>query len=279
MTGFPESFQRSTVTPSSSYDTESTAAMLIGIGEPSGSTAVSMSVERGRECIPVPSTRRVSRSSMMRLENILNDVSINHDPAPTSRPPRSRSLGSVHSNRQDAIDIFSPPSPGSATSAPGRSQSPEDDIWKTTAAGTTVKKKKVKMHRCSECQKDFPRPSGLRTHMNMHTKEKPFACTYPGCLRSFSVVSNARRHMRTHGVGVTTEDVEQPPVPYVVGFEDPMVLDQPDSLGIPGYSPSRSHPFRLRWIPLTTSTPKSDKRQDRHSPDILYSNSGVQSKG
>ncbi|KAH9475513.1 Zinc finger protein C25B8.19c [Psilocybe cubensis] len=199
-----------------------------------------MSVERGRECIPVPSTRRVSRSSMMRLENILNDVSINHDPAPTSRPPRSRSLGSVHSNRQDAIDvynstliklvitqliniqIFSPPSPGSATSAPGRSQSPEDDIWKTTAAGTTVKKKKVKMHRCSECQKDFPRPSGLRTHMNMHTKEKPFACTYPGCLRSFSVVSNARRHMRTHGVGVTTEDVEQPPVPYVVGFEDPM---------------------------------------------------------
>lgn len=54
-----------------------------------------------------------------------------------------------------------------------------------------IKKKKVKMHKCPECQKEFPGyeaqpnplyvhknhhndrpPSGLRTHMNMHTKEK-----------------------------------------------------------------------------------------------------------
>lgn len=109
--------------------------------------------------------------------------------------------------------------------------------------------------------------------MNMHTKEKrkrtflplsiwipshigptAFACTYPGCTRSFSVVSNARRHMRTHGLGVSVDDGDQAAIPYVVGFEDPMVLDQPDVLSMQGVgSPSRSHPFRLRWIPLGAS--------------------------
>jgi hypothetical protein len=34
------------------------------------------------------------------------------------------------------------------------------------------KVKKVKYHPCPLCQKAFPRPSGLRAHMNMHTKEK-----------------------------------------------------------------------------------------------------------
>ncbi|TFK19622.1 hypothetical protein FA15DRAFT_552153, partial [Coprinopsis marcescibilis] len=55
-----------------------------------------------------------------------------------------------------------------------------------------------KFHQCSICDKPFPRPSGLRTHMNTHTREKPYPCPFEGCAKSFSVVSNAKRHYRTH---------------------------------------------------------------------------------
>ncbi|KAF8970953.1 hypothetical protein BDZ97DRAFT_1789449 [Flammula alnicola] len=171
--------------------------------------------------------RRVSRSSVMRLENILNDVSISHQ-----LQPRSRSLG--RSPLQTPLDVLE--SSSLPASVIGRSQSPDE---------STLRKKKVKMHKCPECQKYFPRPSGLRTHMNMHTKEKPFSCSYPGCTRAFSVVSNAKRHMRTHGVGVTSDDGENASALYVVGFEVPVVVSPPDAAD----ATNRREPVRLRWIP------------------------------
>jgi hypothetical protein len=44
------------------------------------------------------------------------------------------------------------------------------------------RKGKSKMHTCSLCQKSFPRPSGLRTHMNSHSGDKRMSCsiTFPG---------------------------------------------------------------------------------------------------
>ncbi|KIP07527.1 hypothetical protein PHLGIDRAFT_511668, partial [Phlebiopsis gigantea 11061_1 CR5-6] len=42
------------------------------------------------------------------------------------------------------------------------------------------------------------RPSSLRTHLVIHTKERPFACPVPGCGRSYTVNSNMRRHLRSH---------------------------------------------------------------------------------
>ncbi|KIJ49428.1 hypothetical protein M422DRAFT_135988, partial [Sphaerobolus stellatus SS14] len=53
-------------------------------------------------------------------------------------------------------------------------------------------------YECHYCGKMFNRPSSLRIHHNTHTGEKPFVCSYPGCGRSFSVMSNMRRHARTH---------------------------------------------------------------------------------
>ena len=43
------------------------------------------------------------------------------------------------------------------------------------------RKGKSKMHTCSLCQKSFPRPSGLRTHMNSHSGDKRMSCsiTFP----------------------------------------------------------------------------------------------------
>ncbi|KAF7321736.1 hypothetical protein MKEN_00695300 [Mycena kentingensis (nom. inval.)] len=51
-------------------------------------------------------------------------------------------------------------------------------------------------YECSYCQKAFTRPSSLKIHLNSHTGEKPFVCPVDGCGRSFSVLSNMRRHAR-----------------------------------------------------------------------------------
>ncbi|KAI9321499.1 hypothetical protein BX666DRAFT_987824 [Dichotomocladium elegans] len=53
-------------------------------------------------------------------------------------------------------------------------------------------------YQCDICQKLFRRPSGLKTHTYIHTGERPFECTYPGCLRRFTVSSNMRRHYKVH---------------------------------------------------------------------------------
>ncbi|KLO14600.1 hypothetical protein SCHPADRAFT_812259, partial [Schizopora paradoxa] len=53
-------------------------------------------------------------------------------------------------------------------------------------------------YECTYCQKRFNRPSSLRIHINSHTGNKPFECTFTGCGRRFSVQSNMRRHARVH---------------------------------------------------------------------------------
>ena len=76
----------------------------------------------------------------------------------------------------------------------------------------------MNMHQCKLCGKSFPRPNGLDTHMNSHSGTKrelspdiltvtyswcPFLaykCPVSDCDKAFAVRSNARRHLKTHGV-------------------------------------------------------------------------------
>ncbi|KAJ2786833.1 hypothetical protein GGI15_001195 [Coemansia interrupta] len=49
---------------------------------------------------------------------------------------------------------------------------------------------------CEICNKKFPRPSALATHVFSHTGEKPYKCEDPECEQVFSVRSNMQRHMK-----------------------------------------------------------------------------------
>ncbi|KAI0295763.1 hypothetical protein BC826DRAFT_270510 [Russula brevipes] len=57
-----------------------------------------------------------------------------------------------------------------------RPQSFSDERLPHEEASHPKRKGKSKMHTCALCQKSFPRPSGLRTHMNSHSGDKRVSC-------------------------------------------------------------------------------------------------------
>mmetsp|Transcript_16219 Transcript_16219/g.29163 ORF Transcript_16219/g.29163 Transcript_16219/m.29163 type:complete len:130 (+) Transcript_16219:17-406(+) len=51
-------------------------------------------------------------------------------------------------------------------------------------------------HVCEFCGKVFQKKGNWRTHMRVHSRDKPFVCEY--CGRGFSQKSNMKRHTKLH---------------------------------------------------------------------------------
>lgn len=220
---------------------------------------------------PVVMTFRLSDNSLQRVDDPENDQII-------------RSFAELHvyddddESDSDSSTTAQSSSPISFESAPDPLQrcSPDEQVVdhdppttqarssrsRAANAGRSSKTKPVKkskMHNCPECGKQFPRPSGLATHLNSHSGEKrmdqycflfvsprltcrptAFKCIYDGCAKTFAVRSNARRHLKTHGI--TPAACASPSLTSIfnIGFEEPVVNDVQHDMGRP--------PSRLKWI-------------------------------
>ncbi|CDO70976.1 hypothetical protein BN946_scf184830.g8 [Trametes cinnabarina] len=67
-----------------------------------------------------------------------------------------------------------------------------------------------------------------------------FKCPIPTCTKSFAVRSNAKRHLRTHGIYPSAEHGSTSPSQFTVGFDTPLVSDVHEAGKLPS---------KLRWVP------------------------------
>lgn len=136
--------------------------------------------------------------------------------------------------------------------------------------GSTISK-----YECSYCGKGFNRPSSLKIHLNSHTGEKPFVCPVESCGRSFSVLSNMRRHARVHAQPPAkpsdpSSDDDSEDSSHLASSHDPL----PSSVASSSQSHSRHADMSAsRWqqrrdSSASTSSSTSSRRSRSYSPEV-----------
>lgn len=116
----------------------------------------------------------------------------------------------------------------------------------------------TRKYKCEFCEKRFSRPSSLTTHGYTHTGEKPYECSMPGCHKRFSVLSNLRRHIKTHFNGPKAAYTAIPPLSASTSASGISTKDAslPASPTTGVHAPVKSLRFRHHF-PLTISPPSS----------------------
>lgn len=56
----------------------------------------------------------------------------------------------------------------------------------------------IRPYACDLCTARFARTSTLKIHMNTHTGEKNFKCSFEGCTKRFTEKGNMKTHYKTH---------------------------------------------------------------------------------
>lgn len=93
-------------------------------------------------------------------------------------------------------------------------------------------------------------------------------CEVPGCKRTFAVRSNAKRHLRTHGVFPPQDQSESASTPYTVSFDPPKVsADIPHQLS--------EQPITIRWVPQSLAMRRNAEALLAHSESGLLADAPI----